>query len=137
MKLSSIVAPILLAVSGSSIASPAPNPNYVTLSNTAAGDDLLVKRAPTGTLSTWVSASSAGCTGTPGQTITNPTSGQCYTHGSGTPQTFRRAAWGGNNCNISFYTSNNCAAGTLSSSATSGAICWSGSWQFLSFKLVC
>ncbi|KAK4195204.1 hypothetical protein QBC40DRAFT_186380 [Triangularia verruculosa] len=137
MKFTTILTPILLALS--TTASPTPEPAaveyFTTLSNTT--DSLVSKRAPSGTFNTWASASSGGCTGTPGQSISNPTSGQCYTHGSGTPQTFRRASWGGNSCQITLYSSSNCNAGTVASSTTSGAFCWSGGWEFLSFKLVC
>ncbi|KAK0672089.1 hypothetical protein QBC41DRAFT_334745 [Cercophora samala] len=112
MKFLSIITPILLVLSGPSIASPTPNPDYTTLSNVTVVDELLA---------TWVSASSAGlCTGTPGQIITNPTSGQCYTHGSGTPQLFRRALWSGTTSTITFYTTPNCS-GTPSSTATTSA----------------
>ncbi|CAP66692.1 uncharacterized protein PODANS_4_8055 [Podospora anserina S mat+] len=136
MKFLSVIAPVLLVLSGPSIASPTPEPEYPTISNTTVVDELLAKRATcSGSLSTWTSSSTT-CTGTAGQVITNPNSGQCYTHGSGAAQLFRRALWSGSSATVTFYSSTNCNPGTVVSTTTTGLLCWAG-WEFWSFKVTC
>ncbi|KAK4221044.1 hypothetical protein QBC38DRAFT_492857 [Podospora fimiseda] len=141
----SIIATSLIALVGSAIASPVASSQDVnardvdipTLSprDITPIEGVLAKRAPIGTLKTWTSNPNSACTGTPGQTITNPGSGVCYTHGSSS-QTFVRALWQGNNCEVSFYENTSCS-GTPRSNGVTSNLCWNGGWAFKSFKLIC
>ncbi|KAK3987607.1 hypothetical protein QBC44DRAFT_310265 [Cladorrhinum sp. PSN332] len=138
---SSITTFFVVALSGFGIATPAPNPVVAaelavpTLANTTESHEaVLGKRAPTGLFRTWASADPAGCVGNPGQTISNPANGRCYTHSS-PAQIFRRARWTGSNCRITIYTSSNCNPATVNTEVVSSGFCWSGGWAFLSFKV--
>ncbi|KAK4161778.1 hypothetical protein QBC43DRAFT_291645 [Cladorrhinum sp. PSN259] len=149
MKLS-IFSVLITAMSGFAVASPAANQDLAIrepgteyqagraqAGYTPVDGPILSKRSPIGTMKTWTTNPTSGCTGTPGQTITNPVSGACYTHGSGTPQVFVRALWEGNVCDVYFYTNSNCNPAGLSATGTVSLVCWNYNWTFKSFKLIC
>ncbi|KAK4221109.1 hypothetical protein QBC38DRAFT_461843 [Podospora fimiseda] len=141
MKFSTIIT-FIVALVGFTSASPVATPDEVVLDYTIrnftslAPASLLDKRAPTGTFKTWTTNPNTQCTGNAGQTIINPVAHVCYHHGSGTPQTFVRALWDGNFCQVHLYSQPGCNVADRVDMWSTDLTCWTGGWSLKSFKLV-